>query len=119
MDYLRERNTIQIQSLIGFWKSLTYPDLAKKFSHILYKTLPKLCTCSKVWAAPIGRAVRPPANQIHAITTLKQYIQKLSLKCSAWKGCIPRLQWKSSSPKQILGPKKVLGPKKIIGPQKF
>ena len=33
--------------------------------------------------------------------------QDLSPKCSAWKGFIPRIQWKSPSPKQILGPKKI------------
>ena len=51
--------------------------------------------------------------------------QDLSLKCSAWKGFIPRLEWKSPSPKQILCPKKFLGLMKyygceeILGPQKI
>ena len=38
--------------------------------------------------------------------------QDLSLKCSAWKGFIPCLEWKSPSPKQILGPKNFSGPMK-------
>ena len=49
----------------------------------------------------------------------------LSLKCSAWKGFIPRLKWKSPSPKQTLGPEKFFGPKKyygseeVLGPQQI
>ena len=39
--------------------------------------------------------------------------QDLSRKCSAWKGFIPRLQWKSPCPKQKFGPKKIKGPKKF------
>ena len=39
--------------------------------------------------------------------------QDLSLKCSAWKGFTPNPQWKSPSPKQIMGLKKLLGQKKI------
>ena len=48
--------------------------------------------------------------------------EDLSLKCSAWKGCIPRLEWKSSSPKQILGSEKFLkkyGSKEVLGPPKI
>ena len=50
--------------------------------------------------------------------------QELSLKCSAWKGFIPIIQWKSSSPKQIMGLKKngsrvILGPKKNFGTTNF
>ena len=51
--------------------------------------------------------------------------QDLSLKCSAWKGFIPRLEWKSPSPKQILGPQKFFGPMKyhwsedVLGRQKI
>ena len=60
--------------------------------------------------------------------------QDLSLKCSAWKRFIPRVQWKSPSPKQTLGPKnfgseknswseffffKNLGSEKILGSEIF
>ena len=37
----------------------------------------------------------------------------LSLKFLAWKGFIPRLQWKSPSPKQKFGRKKIMGPQKF------
>ena len=43
----------------------------------------------------------------------------------AWKGFIPRLEWKSPSSKQILSPKKFLGQRKyygskeILGPPKI
>ena len=45
--------------------------------------------------------------------------QDLSLKFSAWKGFIPRLEWMSPSPKQILGPEKLLVQWNIMGPNKF
>ena len=45
--------------------------------------------------------------------------QDLSLKCSAWKGFIPCLEWKSPSPKQILGRMKYYGSEEVLGPQKF
>ena len=41
--------------------------------------------------------------------------QVLSLKCSAWKGFIPCLEWKSPRPKQILDPKFFLGPLEYFG----
>ena len=48
--------------------------------------------------------------------------QDLSLKCLAWKGFMPHLQWKSPSPKQILGPKKLLvnfGSTQNVGSKNF
>ena len=45
--------------------------------------------------------------------------QDLSLKCSAWKGFIPCLEWKSPSPKQILGRMKYYGSEEDLGPQHF
>ena len=40
--------------------------------------------------------------------------QDLSLKFSAWKGLIPRLQWKSPRSKQILGKKKIFESTKVV-----
>ena len=44
--------------------------------------------------------------------------QELNIKCFAWKGFIPRLQWKSPSPKNYWVPK-ILGQNQILGPKKF
>ena len=52
------------------------------------------------------------------LSTIDQQEQDLGRKCSAWKGFIPRLQWKYSSPKQILCPKINYGSEEILGPQK-
>ena len=45
--------------------------------------------------------------------------QDLSLNCSAWKGFIPCLQWKSLRPKQMLDPKFYLGPLEYYGSENF
>ena len=44
----------------------------------------------------------------YKFSTKKTQKQDLSLKCSAWKGFTPRLEWKSPSQKQILSPIKFL-----------
>ena len=67
---------------------------------------------------PGGADTGPGGHQVGDCLQYKVK-QDLSLKCSAWKGFIPCLEWKSPRPKQILDPNFYLGPLKYYGSKKF
>ena len=67
---------------------------------------------------PGGADTGPGGHQVGDCLQYKVK-QDLSLKCSAWKGFIPCLEWKSPRPKQILDPKLYLGSLEYYGSKIF